>query len=269
MSGKPTIVLIHGLWMTPSCWNDWASRFRAAGHEVIAPGWPGVGDRSAADIRRDPSGIKGVGLRQVVDHYQGIIETLAQEPIIMGHSFGGLIAQMLADRGHGAAIAGVAPAQPAGIRTLPFSMLWTGLPVLANPFRRNGATPISRSHFHYAFCGDLSRAESDRIWDEEVIPSYNRVLLQGAAAAFNQKRGASHVDFERSNRAPILLIAGEKDRAVPPAVVKATLSRYSRKGSTSIVEYREFAGRTHRLVSQDGWEEVADAALEWAVAHSR
>lgn len=271
---KPTIVLIHGLWMTPKSWDTWAERFRTAGHEVVAPGWPGIDDRTVADIRRDPSALKGVGLKQIADNYERIIRALpgfseGQKPIIMGHSFGGLLTQMLADRGLGSAYVGVTPGQPAGITTLPPSTLRTGFPILRNPFNRNGASPISKSHFHFTFGNDLSRAESDRIWEDFAVNSYNRVFFEGVAGAFNEKGGISHVDYARADRAPLLIITGEIDHVVPPAIGKAILKKYTATGSPSIVEYREFAGRTHRIVSQKGWEEVADFALQWATEHAK
>lgn len=271
---KPTIVLIHGLWMTPKSWDTWAERFRTAGHEVVAPGWPGIDDRTVADIRRDPSALKGVGLKQIADNYERIIRALpgfseGRKPIIMGHSFGGLLTQMLADRGLGSAYVGVTPGQPAGITTLPPSTLRTGFPILRNPFNRNGASPISKSHFHFTFGNDLSRAESDRIWEDFAVNSYNRVFFEGVAGAFNEKGGISHVDYARADRAPLLIITGEIDHVVPPAIGKAILKKYTATGSPSIVEYREFASRTHRIVSQKGWEEVADFALQWATEHAK
>lgn len=262
---KAPIVLVHGLWMTPTSWNTWAERFRAAGHEVIVPGWPGIDDRSVDDIRRDPSALKGIGIAQIVDHYESIIRALPQKPIIMGHSFGGLFVQMLADRGLGTAIVGVTPGQPAGITTLPPSTLRTGFPILRNPFRKNGASPISKSHFHFTFGNDLSRAESDKLWEQFAVNSYNRVFFEGVGGAFNEKGGVSHVDYAKPDRAPLLIITGEIDHVVPPAIGKAILKKYS---GPATVEYKEFAGRTHRIVSQDGWEEVADYALDWAVSHS-
>ena len=265
---KAPIVLVHGLWMTPTSWDTWAARFRAAGHEVIVPGWPGIDDRTVADIRRDPSALKGVGLKQIVDNYERIIRALPVKPIIMGHSFGGLITQMLADRGLGIAYVGVAPGQPAGITTLPASTLRTGFPILSNPFRKNGASPISKGHFHFTFGNDLSRAESDAIWETNAVNSYNRVFFEGVAGAFNEKGGVSHVDYARAERAPLLLLAGSIDHVVPPAIVKAIDAKYAATGSPAVVEYKEFAGRTHRLVSQKGWEEIADYALDWAVSHS-
>lgn len=265
---KTPIVLIHGLWMTPTSWDTWASRFRAAGHEVMVPGWPGIGDRSVSDIRANPDALKGIGIREIVDHYDTIVRVLPEKPIIMGHSFGGLFTQMLADRGLGSAYVAVTPGQPAGITTLPLSTLRTGAPILSNPFRRNGATPISKGHFHFTFGNDLSRTASDDLWQQFAVPSYNRAFFEGVASAFNEKGGASHVDFGRRDRAPLLVIGAENDHVVPPAITKAIIRKYTSTGSPAVVEYREYTGRTHRIVSQKGWEEVADFALEWATTHA-
>lgn len=265
---KAPIVLIHGLWMTPKSWNTWAERFRSLGHEVIVPGWPGIDDREVADIRSNPESLKGIGLKQIADHYEHLIRALPRKPIIMGHSFGGVITQMLADRDLGIAYVGVTPGQPAGITTLPPSTFRTGFPILSNPFDRNGAKPISKSHFHFTFGNDLSRAASDRIWQEFAVNSYNRVFFEGVAATLSEKRGASRVDFAKPDRAPLLVITGDSDHVVPPAIGRAIVEKYRSTGSPSVVDYREFPGRTHRIVSQDGWEEVADFALGWAVAHS-
>ncbi|QAY62525.1 alpha/beta fold hydrolase [Xylanimonas allomyrinae] len=264
---KPPIVLIHGLWMTPKSWDTWAARFRAAGHEVIVPGWPGIDDRSPQDVRRDPSALRGIGLAQIVDHYERIIRALPAKPIIMGHSFGGLITQLLADRGLGVAYVGVAPGQPAGISTLPPSTAWTGAPILANPFGRKGAKPLSKRHFHFTFGNDLPRSESDRIWAEQAVNSYNRVFFEGVAGAIGGK-GVTQADFARADRAPLLILTGDKDHVVPPAIGKAIVKKYRATSSPAVVEYREFTGRTHRLVSQDGWEEIADYALTWATEHA-
>lgn len=267
-STKTPIVLIHGLWMPPKSWDTWADRFRAAGHQVIVPGWPGIDDRSVEDIRRNPEALKGIGIRDIVDHYERIIRALPEKPIIMGHSFGGLFTQMLADRGLGVAYVGVTPGQPAGITTLPLSTLWTGTPILSNPFGRNGAKPLSKRHFHFTFGNDLPRAASDELWEQYAVNSYNRVFFEGVAAAFNEKGGASHVDYGRTDRAPLLVITGEIDHVVPPAIGRAIVKKYRSTGSPAVVDYREFPGRTHRIVSQDGWEEVADFALEWATSHA-
>ncbi|QAY70899.1 alpha/beta hydrolase [Xylanimonas protaetiae] len=262
----PPIVLIHGLWMTPKSWDTWAARFRAAGHEVIVPGWPGIDDRSPEDVRTNPSALEGIGLAKIVDHYERIIRALPTKPIIMGHSFGGLITQLLADRGLGVAYVGVAPGQPAGIPTLPLSTAWTGTPILSNPFDRHGAKPLSKRHFHFTFGNDLTHAESDRLWKEQAVNSYNQVFFEGVSGAIRGK-GVSKVDFGRADRAPLLVITGGKDHVVPPAIGKAIVKKYRASGP-AVVEYKEYAGRTHRMVSQAGWEEIADYALSWATSHA-
>ena len=263
------IVLVHGLWMPPKSWDTWAEYFRARGHEVIVPGWPGIDDREVADIRSNPEPLRGVGLKQIADHYERIIRALPRRPIIMGHSFGGVITQMLADRGLGAAYVGVEPGQAAGVTTLPLSTLWTGTPILSNPFDRNGAKPISKAHFHFTFGNDLSRAESDAVWEQYAVNSYNRVFFEGVASTLDERGGVSHVDYARSDRAPFLVLTGEIDHVVPPAIGRAIVKKYRSTGSPALVDYKEFPGRTHRIVSQDGWEEVADYALTWAVEHAQ
>ncbi|MEU1973121.1 alpha/beta hydrolase [Microbacterium sp. NPDC019599] len=265
---KTPIVLIHGLWMTPTSWDTWAERFRAQGHEVIVPGWPGIDDRTVEDIRSNPEALKGIGLKQIADNYERIIRALPEKPIIMGHSFGGVITQMLADRGLGVAYVGVEPGQTAGVTTLPLSTLWTGTPILSNPFGRNGAKPLSKRHFHFTFGNDLPRSESDKIWEQYAVNSYNRVFFEGVSSVLNEKGGVTHVDYDRSDRAPLLIMTGEIDHVVPPAIGKAIVKKYHKTGSPAVVDYKEWPGRTHRIVSQDGWEEVADYALEWATSHA-
>lgn len=174
---------------------------------------------------------------------------------------------MLADRGLGVAYVGVAPGQTAGVTTLPLSTLWTGTPILSNPFGINGAKPLSKRHFHFTFGNDLPREESDELWEEYAVNSYNRVFFEGVSSVLNEKGGVTHVDYGRTERAPLLVITGEIDHVVPPAIGKAIVKKYQKTGSPAIVEYKEYAGRTHRLVSQDGWEEIADYALQWATTH--
>ncbi|WP_207453273.1 alpha/beta hydrolase [Herbiconiux sp. SYSU D00978] len=263
---KATIVLVHGLWMTPSSWDTWATRFREQGHEVLVPGWPGIDDRSPSDVRRDPSALEGLRLTAVVDHYDRIIRALPTPPIIMGHSFGGLFTQMLLDRGLGSAGVAVTPAQPAGVTVLPPSTLRTGFPILRNPFAINRATPISKAHFHYTFGNDLSRAESDREWEASAVNSVNRLFFEGVLSVPRPRSGVTRVDFAKPDRAPLLLISAEIDHVAPPAIQKALVKKYA--AGPSLVERIEFPGRSHRIVSQRGWEEVADQALEWAVAHA-
>ncbi|TCK00921.1 alpha/beta hydrolase [Nocardia alba] len=266
LPAKPPIVLIHGLWMTPSSWDTWAERFRGLGHEVIVPGWPGIGERTPAQVREDPSALEGISLLQIVDSYDEVIRAMPEQPVIMGHSFGGIFTQMLLDRGLGIAGVGVAPGQPAGVLTLPWSTLRTGLPILSNPLRINKANPLSKRHFHYTFGNDLTRADSDREWAVSAVNSVNRVFFEGVLSLPRRKTGTTAVDFTKPDRAPLLLISGEIDHVAPPAIQKAALREYSK--GPALVERVEFPGRTHRLVSQDGWQEIADYALDWALRHA-
>lgn len=264
---KPPIVLVHGLWMTPSSWDTWAGHFHAKGHEVIAPGWPGIDQRTPAEVRADPKPLENRGIREIVDSYDAVIRALPQEPIIMGHSFGGIFTQMLLDRGLGIAGVGVEPGQPAGVMSLPFSTLKTGLPILSNPFKRKGAKPLSKKHFHYTFGNDLSRADSDVEWEASAVNSVNNVFFEGVLSLPRKKSGITAVDFLKPDRAPLLLISGGIDHVAPPAIQKAMLKKYAK--GPSLVERVEFPGRTHRIVSQDGWQEVADYALTWALANAK
>jgi pimeloyl-ACP methyl ester carboxylesterase len=265
-SRKPTIVLIHGLWLTPRSWEAWIERYQKAGYNVIAPSWPGLEGEVEA-IRKDPSPLKRLKLKTVVDHYERFIHKLDSPPIIMGHSFGGLITQILIDRGLGAAGVLVDSAQTAGVPVLPFSTIRAGFPILGNPFSYGGATSLTPSQFNYAFTNELDAADSQKVYDRYQIPAANSILWDAAFALLNPN-ASSKVNYSNSSRAPLLFIAGSKDHIVPPAINKSNVRKYVRN-STAVTDYREFPNRTHHTVGQKGWEEVADFALQWATAHAR
>ncbi|MCJ1408736.1 hypothetical protein MMC19_002812 [Ptychographa xylographoides] len=265
VQGKPPIILIHGLWMSPLCWNQWKTHYEAAGHEVVNPGWPGLDGRSVADIRKDPSCLKGLSIKVICDHYETIIRGMKSSPIIIGHSFGGLFVQILLSRGLGVAGIAIDPAAPAGVVALPWSQLKATAPHLANPFNHAGIINLTHEQFHYAFANELSNAESDVIFEEQAIPGDAEVLWQGVLGAL-QTKGEGAVRWDKPDRAPLLLIAGGNDHLVPPAVQKATLKHYH---GSALVEYKEFAGRTHNTVGQTGWQEIADYALEFANKHMK
>lgn len=259
-----TVVLIHGLWMTPRSWEEWVQRYEAHGYRVLAPGWPGL-EGEVEEIRRDPARISGLGLREVVARYEEVISGLDQAPIIIGHSFGGAIIQILLDRGLGSAGVAINSAAVKGVVRLPWSTLKSAWPLLRNPANRNKAMALTPRQFHYAFTHTLGEEESAAAYERYHVPGSVRVLHQGAFANFNS-RAATKVDFRNPRRAPLLFIAGEADHIAPPKVNKANARLY--RGSPTLTEYREFAGRTHFIVGQDGWEEVADYALDWAARHS-
>jgi len=261
---KPAILLIHGLWMTPLCFEDWITRYEAAGYQVLAPGWPGVDDRTPQEIRANPKPLEGLSISTIVNNYVEIIKNLPTKPIIMGHSFGGLFVQILISRDMGAAGVGISPAQPAGILKLKPSTVKASWGVLGNPLTFNAAVPFSEKQFHYAFGNHLSEAESKKLWERYAIPSAAHVLWQGALAAVHQKGTDAHVDFEKPGRAPLLLMGGTKDHVVPVEVVEAEKQHYKGK---EVVDVKIWEGRTHGIVNQEGWEQVADYALQWAEEH--
>ena len=205
-SDKPTIVLIHGLWLTPRSWEQWIDRYQKAGYNVLAPSWPGLESEVEA-IRKDPSPLKRLKIKTIVDHYERIIRKLESPPIIMGHSFGGLIVQMLVDRGLGSAGILIDSAQTAGVPVLPFSTIRVAFPILGNPFSYSSTTSLTPSQFNYAFTNELDAAESKKVYDRYQIPAANSVLWDGALALLNPN-ASSKVDYRKSDRAPLLFIAG-------------------------------------------------------------
>ena len=259
-----SIVLIHGLWMTALSWESWVNRYTDKGFRVIAKSWPGM-DIDINELRRDPAAIATLGVTDVVDHYEKIIRELEQPPIIIGHSFGGLMTQILLDRGLGVAGVAIAPAPVKGIIFLPFSTLKVSFPALANPANNHRAVPLTPEQFHYAFMNNLSEEESLKVYNRYAVPGPDHVLFQGAFANFNP-HAATAVNFENSERAPLLLISGGKDRVSPASVVEANFKLYHQ--SSAITEYKEFPERMHYTLGQAGWEEVADYALGWALDHA-
>ena len=256
-----TIVLIHGLWMTPRSWEHWKERYETQGYKVLTPAWPGL-DVEVEALRADPTPLTKLSGKQVIDSYDRIIRELDSPPIIMGHSLGGAVMQVLLDRGLGAAGVGVAPATVKGIRDLPLSTLRASGYILGRPFNRGNATPSSRKQFRYAFGNTMTQAESDAIYDRYYVASANRVLFDIALS--NLRRNApTVVDFGKADRAPLLMIAFEHDHVVPPKPIRHNASKYT----AGTVAFTEFPGRPH-FPGAPGWEEVADYALSWAVEHA-
>ena len=259
-----TILFIHGLWMTPRSWEQWAARYASRGYKVLAPAWPGMeGDVEA--LNRDPSPIARVGMRQVVDHYDGIIRGLERPPMIMGHSIGGTVMQVLLDRGLGAAGVGVASATVKGVPDLPLSTIRASAPVLRNPFNRGKAVPISAKQFRYGFANTLGADEASRLYERYAVPAAGSVLFEVALAAV-KRNGPTKVDFAREGRAPLLLIAFGRDHIVPPRATRHNAEKYTRT-STAVIEFKEFPDRPH-FPAAPGWEKVADYALSWATANA-
>jgi pimeloyl-ACP methyl ester carboxylesterase len=262
---KAPIVLIHGLWMSPHSWRGWIDRYTAAGHTVHAPAWPGVSKLDEElDHNKAPADIR---LETVVDHYADFVKGLPEKPILMGHSFGGLITQMLLCRGLGRAAVAIHPAAPRGVYRLPLSVLRATFPVFRNPSNIRRAVPLTPAQFHYAFANTVPRDESDSWRAKLAIPAPGRPLFQSALANFSSKsKAATVVDFAKADRAPLLLIAGGRDHIVPASVVYENFNRYRR--SPASTDFKLFEDRSHLTAALDGWSDVADYALTWTASRT-
>ena len=255
--GTNNIVLIHGLWMTPLSWEYWAHHYTERGYEVFAPSWPGM-ERDIRALRRQPETYAKVGVKQIVDHYEKLVLEFDNPPILIGHCFGGLVVQALLDRGLGACGVAIASAPIKGVWTLPYSTMRVVTPQLLHSRR---AVPLTPAQFQYAFMHTESREESFRIFQRYAVPGADNVLFQAEFANFNPFAETA-VNVRRNNRAPLLLIAASNDHVTPPSVVKANHRLY--RDSCAVTEYKEFADRTHFIIGQSGWQEVANFALDWA-----
>jgi pimeloyl-ACP methyl ester carboxylesterase len=260
----PPIVLVHGLWLTPRSWEGWRERFETRGHHVLAPAWPRM-HGEVEDLRRDPSALNGLGVTEIVDHYDGIIRGLDRPPVIMGHSFGGLVTELLLDRGLGAAGVAVSPAPVKGVLRLPPAQLRAAFPVLGNPANRNRTVELTPAQFHYGFTNTMSEGEAKAAYDRYEVPGPGRVIFQAAFANFNP-RAATKVDFHMDDRPPLLVMGNDKDHTVPASVSREAAKRLGK--SKAVVDYKEFAGRPHFTAGAPGWEGVADYALDWASRHN-
>jgi len=265
MSTPNTIVLIHGLWMTPLAWEHWVSRYEARGFTVLTPGYPGIepGVEGVEALRQDASGIADVGVREVMDHLTDIVKALDEPPIIMGHSFGGTFAQLLVGNGLGAAGVSLDGAAVKGVRSMPFSELKSTFPVLKNPANRHKAVPLTPEQFHYAFTNTLTEDDSQAAYDRYQAPTPARILFQGGFANFTPEATTTY-DFSDDDRAPLLFVSGGSDHILPPPVQRENFERNT-KHSTAITAYTLFPGRDHFTCGEEGWEQVADFALDWAL----
>ena len=259
-----TVVLIHGMWMTPLSWEHWADRYRERGHEVVAPAWPGL-EAEPERLRRDPAPLRGLSIRGVVDHYDKIIRDLDRPPIIIGHSFGGLFAQLLLDRGLGSAGVALGTGAPKGVFKLPLSTLRAAWPALRNPANLNKEVPLTPQQFHWCFTNALSREDSDAVYKRYYIPGSARPFFQAGYANFNPN-AATKVNYRNPNRPPLLLVTGTEDRICPPSVNDANFKQ--QRKAPSATEHKEYPGRCH-FPGQDGWEEVADYILAWTTEHAK
>ncbi|GAA2470533.1 alpha/beta hydrolase [Winogradskya humida] len=256
---RQPVVFIHGLWLHATSWQPWIDLFESAGYAPIAPGWPGIPD-TVKGARDNPESIADHGIDDVTKHYAAIIETLPQPPILIGHSFGGMIAEKLLGENRAAAAIGIDAAQIKGVLPLPLSALRATLPVFKNPANRHRAVSLTADQFRYAFGNALTPDESDALYEQWVIPAPGKPLFEAAAANFSAHSPAA-VETGNNDRGPLLLVMGGRDHTVPEAVTKATFKQY--RDSTAVTELLEFPDRGHSLTIDAGWRGVAEACLSW------
>ncbi|MFF9573009.1 alpha/beta hydrolase [Streptomyces sp. NPDC014685] len=261
-----TVVLIHGLWMTPLSWENWVTRYEQRGLKVITPGYPGIqpGTAGVQALRDDPSPLAGLGVTEVFDHLKQVIDALDTKPVVMGHSFGGAFVQLLLDAGYGSAGVSIDGAAVKGVKALPFSEIKATFPVLHNPANKSRAVPITEKEFHYAFTNNLTVEESKAVYDRYSVPVSGRILFQGGFANFTPNATTTY-DFANDDRAPLLFISGGNDNILPPAVQRENYEKNAKR-SKAITAYKLFDGRSHYTCGEPGWEAVADLALDWALA---
>ena len=260
-----TIVLIHGLWMTPLAWEHWVERYEARGHTVLTPGYPGIGrgEVGLRALRGNPDIVAGVGVREVVNYLTDYISKLDARPVLMGHSFGGTFAQLLVGNGLGSAGVSIDGAGVKGIRALPFSELRSAFPVLENPANSKRAISLTPEEFRYAFTSTLTDEESQRAYDRYAAPAPGRLLFQGGLASFGHDAATTY-DFANDDRPPLLFISGGSDQILPPVVQRENYEK-NVKHSTAVTAHKVFDGRDHFTCGEAGWEAVADFALDWAL----
>lgn len=256
---RTPVVFIHGLWLHANSWAPWLELFTEAGYQPIAPGWPGEPD-TVQEARQLPDAVANTSIDDVAAHYSKIIDSLDSKPILIGHSFGGLVAEKLLGENLALGAVAIDPAQIKGVLPLPIAQLRAALPALSNPANLHKAVALTEKEFHYGFGNNLTDAESNALYEKWSIPSPARPLFQAALANFTLHSQAA-VDTDNTTRGPLLLISGLSDHTVPDVTTRSTLRQY--RHSTAVTDLQQFQGRGHSLTIDQGWKDVADAALQW------
>jgi pimeloyl-ACP methyl ester carboxylesterase len=255
-----TIVLIHGFWVTPRSWEGWKAHYEAKGYRVLTPGYPGF-EVEVEALNADPTPIEKLTVPQVVEHLESVIGGLDSPPILMGHSAGGVFTQLMLDRGYGAAGVAINSAPTEGVKVVPLSQIKATFPVLKNPANRHRAVGFTFDQWKYAFTNTFSDEEARRLYERYHIPASGNVFWGSVLANIHPGKDDTYVDYENDERAPLLFISGTRDHLMPPKVQQSNAKHYKSDTITEIVEY----DGPHLMPSQEGWEEIADYALDWAV----
>ncbi len=256
-SGRTPVVFVHGLWLLPASWDRWRTVFEDAGYTTVAPGWPDDPE-TVAEANAHPEVFAKKSIREVADHLDEVVQKLDVKPAIVGHSFGGLLTQILAGRGLSAASVAIDPAPFRGVLPLPISALRSGSPVLANPLNRGRAVPLTYEQFRYAFANAVPEEEAKELYATFAVPAPGEPLFQAAFANLNPWTEAK-VDTKNPDRGPLLILDGELDHTVPWAIANASYKQQKR--NEGVTEIQKIAGRGHALTIDSGWRDVADIAL--------
>ena len=263
-TGLQPVVFIHGLWLLPSSWDRWATAFEEAGLTALTPGWPDDPE-TVEEAKANPDVFARKTVGQVANHFEDVIGKLDRKPAVIGHSFGGLLAQILAGRGHSAAAVAISPAPFRGVLPLPIPALRFAMPVLRNPANRSRAIALTEDQFRYGFANAVSEVEAKELYDAYSVPAPGAPIFQAATANLNPWTEVK-VNSKTPDRGPLLIISGGEDHAVPWAIANASYKKQKRnEGMTEIVK---IDGRGHALTIDGGWREVADKALAFVRAHA-
>ena len=259
-----TIILVHGFWVTPRSWEHWITHYEAKGYKVIAPAYPGF-EVEVEALNADPSPIERVTVPQIIAHLERIVGELDAPPILIGHSAGGCFVQILLDHGFGAVGVVINSAPTEGVRVAPLTQLRASFPVLKNPANRHRAVALNAEQWHYAFTNTFTEAASLALYERYAIPASGRIFWDSLLANLIPGPQDAAVNYHNDARAPLLFISGSEDHLMPPAVQRSNAEHYKSKALTEVTV---FEGRAHLLPAQEGWQEVADYALDWAVKHA-
>ena len=263
-SAKPdTIVLIHGFWVTPRSWEHWITHYEGRGYRVLAPAYPGF-EVEVEALNEDPSPIEALTVPAIIEHLESVVGALDSPPILMGHSAGGAFTQILLDHGFGSAGVAINSAPTEGVAVVPLSQVKASFPVLKNPANRHRAVGFTFEQWHYAFTNTFSEEQSRALYERYHVPASGSIFWGSALANIHPGHQDTYVDYHNDARAPLLFISGSEDHLMPPKIQQSNARHYK---SDTVTEIMQFEG-PHLLPSKDGWQEVADYALDWALSHA-
>ena len=261
--GKQPVVFVHGLWLLPSSWDNWRQLFEEKGYTTLAPGWPDDPE-TVEEAKQDPEVFAHKRIKQVTDHYVDVISQLKTKPAVVGHSFGGLIAQKVAGEGVASVTVAIDPAPFRGVLPLPLSALKSSAAVLGNPLNYTRAVPLTYEQFRYAFANAVDESEAHELFEKYSVPGSGAPIFQAATANINPWTEAQ-VDTKNPERGPLLIISGEYDHTVPWAIAHASYKQQEK--NAGVTEIREIPDRGHSLTIDHGWSEVAETALNFIAQH--